>query len=250
MAAVIIVSEIGDKVLGATCCSMTSLNYRSTRPFSSVATLPSLVEARLKDATAAILAMRHPRLTIFAGAFFALALMSLLSALLGHVLPTLLPRRYTTIAAAALFFVFGAKMLKEGIDMEAGTGHIEEEMREVQKEVEGDAVVDLEAGANAQPSRPHSPVPGHKHRRSNSQPGSPTAPMGLKRATDSVLDGVRNLSLFLFSPVLVQAFVLTFLAEWGDRSQITTIALAAAHVRRHSIASPCRSHGVDRTFGS
>lgn len=30
------------------------------------------------------------------------------------------------------------------------------------------------------------------------------------------------------SHILTQAFVMTFLAEWGDRSQIATIALAAS----------------------
>ena len=33
----------------------------------------------------------------------------------------------------------------------------------------------------------------------------------------------------IVSPVLMNAFVLTFLAEWGDRSQIATIGLAASN---------------------
>ena len=32
----------------------------------------------------------------------------------------------------------------------------------------------------------------------------------------------------LLSPVLVETFIITFLAEWGDRSQIATIGLAAS----------------------
>ena len=36
--------------------------------------------------------------------------------------------------------------------------------------------------------------------------------------------------LGIFSPILIQSFTLTFLAEWGDRSQITTIVLAASDV--------------------
>jgi putative Ca2+/H+ antiporter (TMEM165/GDT1 family) len=32
----------------------------------------------------------------------------------------------------------------------------------------------------------------------------------------------------IFSPVFLKAFTLTFVAEWGDRSQISTIGLAAS----------------------
>jgi len=36
--------------------------------------------------------------------------------------------------------------------------------------------------------------------------------------------------LRLCPAIVIQAFTLTFLAEWGDRSQITTIILAAREV--------------------
>ncbi len=41
---------------------------------------------------------------------------------------------------------------------------------------------------------------------------------------------LRNVLRRLLSPVFVEAFIMTFLAEWGDRSQITTIVLAAREV--------------------
>lgn len=41
-------------------------------------------------------------------------------------------------------------------------------------------------------------------------------------------------ALKMFSRIFVQAFTLTFLAEWGDRSQLTTIILAASEVYNFS----------------
>lgn len=190
--------------------------------------------------------MHHPRVTIFAAALSALGVMSFLSALLGNILPGLLPKQYTTAAAAILFFVFGAKMLREGLEMEggeAGREKMEEEMREVQKEVQeveeevigrpgGHALDEAEEGRSMLRGSPSDGedglLPTPVVSGSNSGRGGRKA----KDALNSVSEGVKNLAQLLFSPIFIQAFVLTFLAEWGDRSQITTIALGAAHVSR------------------
>lgn len=165
---------------------------------------------------AALLAMRHSRLTVFTGAFLALLVMSVLSAGLGHVLPTLISRRYTVLAASGLFLVFGAKMLQEGMGMEGGTAKVQEEIKEIEEEIrekgqELETETDrLEEGRSTRPR----PLTGRRtHKRSRSQ----------------AEDGIKNLTYLLISPVLIQTFIMTFLAEWGDRSQISTIALAAAH---------------------
>jgi putative Ca2+/H+ antiporter (TMEM165/GDT1 family) len=41
------------------------------------------------------------------------------------------------------------------------------------------------------------------------------------------MQGIGNLCSLLLSPAWVQTFAMTFLGEWGDRSQIATIAMAA-----------------------
>jgi Ca2+/H+ antiporter, TMEM165/GDT1 family len=177
---------------------------------------------------AAILAMRHPRLVVFAGAFGSLVVMSILSAAMGHVLPTLIPKRWTQLAAGVLFIVFGVKLFLEGKDMPSGNEKVLEEMREAEEEINEDVAGHdgtgrVEANGDVIPLEEieaGGPV-GNGHARE--KPESRSVLTGL-------LDGARNLSSLVFGPVFVQAFVLTFLGEWGDRSQIATIMLAAAHV--------------------
>jgi Ca2+/H+ antiporter, TMEM165/GDT1 family len=177
---------------------------------------------------AAILAMRHPRFVVFAGAFGSLVVMSILSAAMGHILPTLVPKHWTQLAAGVLFIIFGAKLFLEGKNMRSGNEKVLEEMREAEEEInedvaEHDGTGRLAANGDVIPLEEieaGGPI-GDDHAREK-----PKSHPVLK----SLLDGARNLSSLVFGPVFVQAFVLTFLGEWGDRSQIATIMLAAAHV--------------------
>nr|GAT55482.1 predicted protein [Mycena chlorophos] len=179
-----------------------------------------IIASEIGDKTfliAAILAMRHPRFVVFCGAFGSLVVMSILSAEMGHILPTLIPKKWTQAAAAALFLVFGGKMLMEGRAMKAGNDKIQEEMKEAEEEIEGDDAVN-ENGPGAIPL---------EDLEAGTADTAPTTPK--TSSSRSALEGARNFCSFFLGPVFVQAFVLTFLGEWGDRSQIATIALGAAH---------------------
>ncbi|KAH8152907.1 uncharacterized protein LAJ45_03133 [Morchella importuna] len=189
---------------------------------------------------AALMAMKHPRLLVFSAALGSLIVMSILSALLGHAVPTLLPKNFTNFLAAGLFLVFGVRMVLEGLKMEKGTANVQEEMKEVEQELEekashsGVSARSLEGGLIASPRGSNT----HALRRSTSSPSLSDSDeddyarargRGGKAQNTRVtsLEGIQNLAGLLLSPAWVQTFVMTFLGEWGDRSQIATIAMAA-----------------------
>jgi len=179
---------------------------------------------------AAILAMRHPRIVVFAGAFGSLVVMSILSAAMGHILPTLIPRYWTQLAAGVLFIVFGVKLFLEGMAMPSGSDKFLEEMREAEEEINEDVAEHEGTGrvtANGDVIPLEEIEAGGPVKVENGAREKPKYPSSVK----GMLEGTRNLCGLLFGPVFVQAFVLTFLGEWGDRSQVATFMLAAAHVR-------------------
>jgi putative Ca2+/H+ antiporter (TMEM165/GDT1 family) len=107
---------------------------------------------------------------------------------MGLVLPKLIPVAYTHILGGLLFLYFGIKLLLDAKGMEAN--RVSEELEEVEEELLHPKKADDEESQQVAESKNN-----------------------IKRG---------------FSEVAIQSFTLTFLAEWGDRSQIATIALSAA----------------------
>jgi putative Ca2+/H+ antiporter (TMEM165/GDT1 family) len=126
---------------------------------------------------AMILAMRHPHRLVFSAVMAALALMTVLSVLLGQAL-ALFPKIYTHYGAIALFLIFGVKLIYDALQMPS--------------DFDCAVVKDAEEFVEAQES-------------------------------------TVAISRFPQIALWTLAFVMTFIAEWGDRTQISTIALAASN---------------------
>mmetsp|Transcript_17833 Transcript_17833/g.28885 ORF Transcript_17833/g.28885 Transcript_17833/m.28885 type:complete len:266 (-) Transcript_17833:31-828(-) len=149
---------------------------------ATVQSFAMIIVSELGDETfiiAAIMAMRHPRAVILAGALGALYVMTILSAALGFVMPKLISPEMTHKVATFMYFFFGFRLL--WIAYHANNDETEEEIEEVEKSL---------------------------------------------RATKE-RSGLRAFLASIFTQTFIEAFILTFLAEWGDRSQIATITLAA-----------------------
>ena len=188
---------------------------------------------------AALMAMRHDRMVVFTAAFSALITMTVLSAVLGHAVPTLIPKSITNFLASALFLIFGAKMLLDARKMSPDEG-VGEEMKEVELELEEKEHQQRRMNRRRSSVTPYILESGRGVRKARSSttrlPSPPDSPSSSSSRDSSpsrrsffrnTLAGVNNLFSLLLSPAWVQTFVMTFLGEWGDRSQIATIAMAA-----------------------
>ncbi|ORY67721.1 uncharacterized protein BCR38DRAFT_336742 [Pseudomassariella vexata] len=211
------------------------------QPFHSfLLSLTMILFSEIGDKTflvAALMAMKHDRMVVFSAAFGALLVMTVLSAVLGHTVPALIPKRVTAFLASGLFFIFGAKLLREGMAMSPDEG-VTAEMQEVEMELQEKEHQALKQGRRRSSVTPYAMEMGlSRNRKSRSQSRFPTPPRSPSTSPArspsprggvmAIGTGLSNLLSLLLSPAWVQTFIMTFLGEWGDRSQIATIAMAA-----------------------
>lgn len=178
------------------------------------ASLYVIIISELGDKTffiAAIMSMQHPRCLVYAGAMCALGTMTVLSAILGYA-TTVIPRSFTFYLSGVLFLLFGVKMIYDAYQMSPTDA--QDEYEEVKLQLAQSNSTDLEMGK------------------------VDSSQMSSTRET------IRYTMKRIFSPILAEAFILTFLAEWGDRSQLTTIVLAATKSVSGVIVGGILGHAV------
>ncbi|CAK9176227.1 unnamed protein product [Ilex paraguariensis] len=141
---------------------------------------------------AAILAMRHPRRLVLSGCLAALIVMTILSVLVGWAAPNLISRKWTHHVTTLLFFGFGLWSLWDAFN--------EGEAEEL-AEVEAKLDADLKASTGTTKEN--------------------------NKVDDDLKKQRRPVITQFFSPIFLKAFSITFFGEWGDKSQLATIGLAA-----------------------
>ncbi|KAM0684552.1 hypothetical protein MDAP_000322 [Mitosporidium daphniae] len=157
---------------------------------------------------AAVLSMRsrrHDKVKVFLGSILALALMSLLSVLLGGFIFTWIPMLYTKIASTLLFFMFSVLMVREAILSQPSTASSlavsSSTLSPARIEREQEGSHSFTSVLSFRDNDKHEDSDNDKNKEQSKKPGE-----------------------FLFS----KSFILTLIAEWGDRSQLATIALATS----------------------
>jgi putative Ca2+/H+ antiporter (TMEM165/GDT1 family) len=228
------------------------------------ASFSAIIATEIGDKTffiAAILSMKNDRMAVFGGAILALIIMTILSTMMGLVLPALMPKKYTHIIGGILFLYFGIKLTVESRGMEDNKvseelEEVEEELAEMSKkqkaamkkklmqhEEDGGMDDDDQENNNGMVGGGGGDVEdgaGVKRRG-----GGGVGKKGIKHApSSSGLSAASDYNGSSWEAVFIQALTMTFLAEWGDRSQIATIALAAAKDPLGVTIGGCIGHSI------
>jgi len=135
------------------------------------------------------MAMQHSRFIIWSSAVAALVLMTGISCIFGLTAIAFIPKIFVHWAVVSMMAFFGIQMLRNGLKMSTNEVGFEE-LEEIEHSTFSNEPKDDVEKGNLQKSEKH------------------------------------EKTIYM---IAIQAFSLTFLAEWGDRSQLATIALAAAN---------------------
>jgi len=180
--------------------------------------------------------MKHDKCKVFFPAIVTMMSMHLMSVGFGTIFPLLFSQNSIVYFSVFLFLFFGVMMIYEAYHLEPKTA--EEKVQEIQKDlldkkdpekegVEEHKSPDPKAASEPSESIPNSPNPkGLLVPPSNGLGTAASSPM--KQETLLSMEKVKEATYYCSNPYL-HLVVLLFLADWGDRCQISAIVLTATH---------------------
>lgn len=186
-----------------------------------VASLSVILVSELGDKTfiiTAIMAMKNSRSLVFFASALALLTMTVLSVGMG-VAVTVVPKVYTHNASIVLFVCFGLKMLKEAYDIKEDAE--ESEFDEVKRSLEANEQDLSDEAASAAGAEPEVLDKTKEEQIIEAEEAVQSPQWNLKSYASDMFGKLR------MAPLFIKIYTMIFVAEWGDRSQISTIILAA-----------------------
>ncbi|KAL4428861.1 hypothetical protein ABPG74_001348 [Tetrahymena malaccensis] len=173
----------------------------------------------------AILATKYDKKWVFIGSFGALFLMTLISCVIGTASLSFIDESYIKIVAAALFFGFGGKAVYEAITnkIEDEDEEIEHDIKELEEKINKKAHINDNENHDAEKQNEE-----ENQDQTGKQNDLETQQLQQSLLKSQEKQNKKNAQVIPNTLVAAQTFTQNFLGEWGDRSQISTIAMSAS----------------------
>ncbi|CAG5103404.1 Oidioi.mRNA.OKI2018_I69.chr1.g758.t1.cds [Oikopleura dioica] len=182
---------------------------------------------------ACILAMKYSRVLVFMGCWLGLVCMTGISVALAMIFEhSVIPQNYVQYAAGALFAIFGLQMFYEGYKNRGlkASDEMKDAADELSEGGNDDSSITVrfrKSSTSEDPNDPEVSVEMISNSRRPSQAASQTSDTANQNV--GCLKKTENTLGICVNKVFLKAFLLTFLGEWGDKSQLGTISLAATN---------------------
>ncbi|OII76287.1 hypothetical protein cand_010450 [Cryptosporidium andersoni] len=178
--------------------------------------LSSILFSELGDKTffiSAVLSMSNPAVLVFSGSIIALISMTLLACVVGVIIPSMFTPKYTHYISSFLLVVIGIINIYDGIFTSGDTTN--KGFQQVEMELRNEDEL-----GNVKDTDTNNDIELYKNK-----------VFCEDRSNYRFLDILSKSKLFKYkiNRIFLKAFWLTTIAEWGDRSQITTITLSASN---------------------
>ncbi|KAL4469928.1 hypothetical protein ABPG72_006568 [Tetrahymena utriculariae] len=176
----------------------------------------------------AILSAKYNKFYVFLGSYGALFLMTFISCFIGNLSDYILREKYIKIASAILFFFFGFKSLYD-----SATNQLEDEDKEIETEIKAfEEKLNQGNKDNIDDSTEQSKQEVKKVKGTQDTLNSSDQTQVIQRERKQI--ETKQSSKDQSNPkasnkaIAVLTFAQNFLGEWGDKSQLSTIAFGAS----------------------